>query len=235
MGDCPIPQNANGATCTMGQCGFDCEDGFHKCGSSCLSNTSPNSCGSSCAPCPSTPNSTPICKVDGTCGANCDAGYFACETTSGAFTGCELDHWNFDDGTTQDFTANFNRGVTVAQWRSPSFSYYQNASNYSGMFYVNKDICGLATSYTTNPTRNGRTLSGYIYIAPALPPGSRFYLVLTSSAGYVDIDLPVPPPDQWSLVSHVTTFTDEPTRFSIAMDLGAAWSGTFYIDDWSWK
>ena len=48
-----------------------CADGYHLCDNTCVSNDSVDSCGSSCAPCPTDPNGTATC--DGTsCGIDCD-------------------------------------------------------------------------------------------------------------------------------------------------------------------
>ncbi|MFN7131505.1 MAG: hypothetical protein ACK4N5_05440 [Myxococcales bacterium] len=54
-----------------------CNPGFHRCGNGCASDSSPLSCGASCAPCPAPPNATATC--DGTsCGFVCNPGHHRC-------------------------------------------------------------------------------------------------------------------------------------------------------------
>jgi hypothetical protein len=55
-----------------------CRPGFHACGDSCVDNTSINSCGTSCSPCPSDPNSMGATCDGTTCGQMCNGGYHAC-------------------------------------------------------------------------------------------------------------------------------------------------------------
>ena len=69
---CPLPANAT-ATCS-GSCGFACNNGFHKCGVECRSNSDATACGTSCQVCPppTTGSGNPICS-SGTCGLICTA------------------------------------------------------------------------------------------------------------------------------------------------------------------
>ncbi len=71
---CPSVSNGT-ATCSASTCGFACNTGFHRCGTSCARNTDPAACGASCVPCPAPPaNGTSTC--DGTvCDFTCNAGY----------------------------------------------------------------------------------------------------------------------------------------------------------------
>lgn len=70
---CPAPDNAD-PTCTDGECDFECEAGFHRCGDACVADDSVQSCGNSCTPCPVPANGAATC--DGTsCGFTCDTGY----------------------------------------------------------------------------------------------------------------------------------------------------------------
>ncbi len=55
-----------------------CAAGFHRCGNVCVSDLDVNFCGTSCAPCPSPPNSTPICNL-GVCDFVCDATFEQCD------------------------------------------------------------------------------------------------------------------------------------------------------------
>lgn len=68
-----------------------CPVGTHDCNGLCLSNTSVNSCGSSCAACPSVEGGTPTCS-QGACGIQCDPGFKRC----GA--GCIASSLCCDDG-----------------------------------------------------------------------------------------------------------------------------------------
>ena len=72
-GGCPPRGNASvvvvGSTCT-----YTCNGGFHACGDSCLSNTSPDSCGTSCTPCQTRTNANRGCtQATSTCTYSCDA------------------------------------------------------------------------------------------------------------------------------------------------------------------
>ncbi len=51
-----------------GEC--TCDDGFHACGASCLSDSSPESCGDRCEPCPEVEGGEATC-TEGQCGTNC--------------------------------------------------------------------------------------------------------------------------------------------------------------------
>lgn len=55
-----------------------CDSEFHPCGNVCVSNLDPNSCGSSCTPCLSPPDSSPICEL-GACGFVCDDTFEQCD------------------------------------------------------------------------------------------------------------------------------------------------------------
>ncbi|MCA2977665.1 MAG: VCBS repeat-containing protein, partial [Myxococcaceae bacterium] len=80
---CTAPANAS-PVCTSGVCGFTCNTGFHRCGAQCLPDDSPDSCGTSCSPCPPGPaNTTPTCTratttSPYTCGWACGAGTNRC-------------------------------------------------------------------------------------------------------------------------------------------------------------
>ncbi|HUJ24865.1 MAG TPA: hypothetical protein VLW85_02525 [Myxococcales bacterium] len=72
--------NGNGACNTStGTCFLaSCVGGYHVCGGSCASNSSLNSCGSSCSPCPTDPHGTATCN--GTfCDISCNSGYNDCD------------------------------------------------------------------------------------------------------------------------------------------------------------
>ena len=76
-GNCPQPTNGS-ATCADGVCGTRCNAGFHACGSSCFSDSSPTACGAGCLTCPAGPaGSTPAC-VNGACSYTCMAGTHLC-------------------------------------------------------------------------------------------------------------------------------------------------------------
>jgi hypothetical protein len=68
--------------CNSSACDFTCNSSFHKCGSSCLANTSVLGCGtSSCSPCTDPANGAPTCNGT-TCDVQCDSGYHACNSNS---------------------------------------------------------------------------------------------------------------------------------------------------------
>ncbi|HPV04046.1 MAG TPA: DUF1565 domain-containing protein [Myxococcota bacterium] len=67
-------------------CGFKCDDGYHRCGSSCKLDSDPNACGDSCTLCVSKANSTRAC-LDGQCALICNDGWGDCDERYD--TGCE--------------------------------------------------------------------------------------------------------------------------------------------------
>jgi len=69
---CQTPPNAS-PVCAGGSCDFACNLGFHRCGNACLADTSVDSCGASCTPCPRQ-NGTPSCAA-GVCGLTCSPGF----------------------------------------------------------------------------------------------------------------------------------------------------------------
>lgn len=74
---CQLGAHATGTTCDGYQCGLQCASGYHLCGGNCVSNTDPNTCGTSCSACPPPIGGTATC--DGTsCGATCPSGQKLC-------------------------------------------------------------------------------------------------------------------------------------------------------------
>jgi hypothetical protein len=72
-GGCPPRANAT-ITLNGSECVYTCNSGFHACGDACLSNTSPDSCGSSCTPCELRSNATRGCAAaTSTCTYSCEA------------------------------------------------------------------------------------------------------------------------------------------------------------------
>jgi hypothetical protein len=81
-GDADAGDGCSGDAC------LTCMPGFHDCGGTCVSNTSVNTCGSSCVPCPHESNAVATC--DGTtCGQTCFADFGDCNAMPG--DGCETD------------------------------------------------------------------------------------------------------------------------------------------------
>lgn len=82
--NCPDPTSGHGAgVCEGGVCGITCDSGYHRCGDTCASNTSIQSCGTganACTACPTPPaNGSATCS--GTplaCGVACNTGYHRC-------------------------------------------------------------------------------------------------------------------------------------------------------------
>jgi cysteine-rich repeat protein len=73
---CSMPDGGSApGSCVAGMCGDGvCALGFHVCAGSCVSNSSPTSCGTRCTACPLVANGTPTC--DGTnCGFECNRGF----------------------------------------------------------------------------------------------------------------------------------------------------------------
>ena len=82
-GSCPSDQKLCFGACIPNgmSCDGSCPSGTHYCSGSCFDNTSVNSCGTSCTPCPVPPNATMATCAGGTCGFACNPGYRACGST----------------------------------------------------------------------------------------------------------------------------------------------------------
>ncbi|MBL8917403.1 MAG: VCBS repeat-containing protein [Myxococcaceae bacterium] len=84
---CTAPANAT-ATCVSGTCDFTCQSGYHRCGTQCLPDNSPSSCGTSCSACPAgPPNTTTTCTrstptAPFACGWDCGPGTNRCTINS---------------------------------------------------------------------------------------------------------------------------------------------------------
>ena len=55
---CAAPPNGASASCVSGVCDFTCNPGFHRCGTQCVSDSSVDTCGLNCTPCPNGPANT---------------------------------------------------------------------------------------------------------------------------------------------------------------------------------
>jgi hypothetical protein len=71
---CPPRANATSSV-VEGGCVYTCVEGHHACGDACMSNTSPDSCGTSCTPCVARANADRTC-VDGGCVYACQNPYY---------------------------------------------------------------------------------------------------------------------------------------------------------------
>ena len=74
-------------SCVNSKCQLDCLAGFHRCGNACVRVADTATCGDMCTPCPTGPNSTPICN-NNVCGYSCvavsgGATYRQCAGTAG--------------------------------------------------------------------------------------------------------------------------------------------------------
>lgn len=76
---CPV--NASSTQCSGNQCvAVSCSPGFHVCNGDCVGNTSVDHCGSSCTPCPTSPDGEAWC--DGArCHLECNLGTLECGTS----------------------------------------------------------------------------------------------------------------------------------------------------------
>lgn len=80
---CTPPANGT-SVCASGVCDFTCNSGFHRCGTQCVADSSPDSCGTSCSACPAgPPNTTTTCTrptptSQFACGWDCGAGTNRC-------------------------------------------------------------------------------------------------------------------------------------------------------------
>lgn len=63
-------QCEGGASCNLETNVCTCNEGFHACSGTCFDSSSPNSCGTSCVPCPTDPNGVATCD-EGRCGIEC--------------------------------------------------------------------------------------------------------------------------------------------------------------------
>jgi len=86
---CPAPANAT-ATCTAGQCGFDCLAGFHRCGDQCRPDSDIGACGVDCRVCDFPQGGSATCEA-GACKPACPSMRKlcnnACVATSAACNG----------------------------------------------------------------------------------------------------------------------------------------------------
>lgn len=90
-GSCPNGQKLCFGACiaTSMACNGSCPSGTHECNGNCFDNTSVNSCGTSCTPCPVPTNATmATCGGNGQCGFVCNAGYKQCGSACIPMTGC---------------------------------------------------------------------------------------------------------------------------------------------------
>lgn len=89
-GSCPNGQKLCFGMCipTGMACNGSCPGGTHECNGNCFDNTSVNSCGTSCTPCPVPANATMATCSSGTCGFVCNSGYKQCGSTCIPSTGC---------------------------------------------------------------------------------------------------------------------------------------------------
>lgn len=87
---CVGPDSHGRAVCNLGECGIECDMGYHVCpgrgGPRCLDDTSPLSCGTSCEPCLTPANSSATCNT-GVCGFACNPGWGDCNRNPA--DGCE--------------------------------------------------------------------------------------------------------------------------------------------------
>ena len=79
-GACPNGQKLCVGTCIPASmaCSGTCPNGTHDCSGNCFDNTSVNSCGLSCTPCPVPANATMATCTGATCGFTCNSGYKVC-------------------------------------------------------------------------------------------------------------------------------------------------------------
>jgi hypothetical protein len=89
-GSCPAGQKLCFGACiaTGMACNGSCPTGTHECNGNCFDDTSVNSCGTSCTPCPVPANATAATCNGGTCGFTCNSGYKQCGTTCIPSTAC---------------------------------------------------------------------------------------------------------------------------------------------------
>jgi hypothetical protein len=74
---CTPRQNAT-VLCSAGTCNYTCDPGYHECSDSCLDDSSLDSCGDRCQPCPQPQNGQAAC-VANQCAVTCNPGYHACD------------------------------------------------------------------------------------------------------------------------------------------------------------
>lgn len=145
---CSAPANAY-ATCAdpfQGTCGYMCQPGFNLCGQQCVPE-SVSSCGSSCTPCPSVPNSTPVCQ-SGQCLFACAAGFANCNGI--ASDGCEV-----------ELSANPNHcgacGVTCSTSNWPQVGSYECSQSQCGIDTCNTGYADCDLNKTNGCEKNLNT------------------------------------------------------------------------------
>ena len=89
-GSCPSGQKLCFGMCIPNgmACNGSCPGGTHECNGNCFDDTSVNSCGTSCTPCPVPANATMATCSNRTCGFVCNSGYKQCGSSCIPSTGC---------------------------------------------------------------------------------------------------------------------------------------------------
>lgn len=148
---CGAPTNGS-ATCvgrtsdagTTLSCDFVCGAGFHRCGMACLSDDAPESCGTSCTPCPSTANGTATC-AQGACGIQCAGGFNFCGG------GCVPDTSATACGPSCSVCSAPDGGAPVCQSNACAFTCAAGFNPCNGQCASATDVTSCGASCTTCP------------------------------------------------------------------------------------
>jgi len=228
---------------------LDCASTEHVCNNACMSKTSPQACGPSCAVCPSVPNAQSTC--DGTaCSFSCDPKTLRC-TANGGHDYCQkqgftfegnvgTDGWRADVGfdnaaATGSSSVSTQRASSGTQSLAVPFT--ATATRDLLLIYSNPCGRGFATTQPETLDLRNRTLTAQLFLdsASAAASGAKCSLTAFGAAcAGCDSSADVPLGKWTTLVSHLGP-TDAPDTTYIGVQCqfttSASFSGTAWLDD----
>jgi hypothetical protein len=183
----------------------DTTGGFHRCGDTCVSNTSTQTCGSSCTPCAVPANGSATCNGT-SCGIACNSGFtpvgmmcLSCDSscdanatpvtgTGGRYTGKTMGGSN-NSGSCGGAAA--PEAVYKLTLAAPADVFITtHGTGFNTVLYVRRDSCCGGAEVACNDDADGRTTS--VLSLPALLPGTYYIFVdgaNAASAGSYTVDI----------------------------------------------
>jgi hypothetical protein len=234
---CPNNCRPDGTDC------LTCSSSEHACSGVCKSNNSPDSCGTSCSPCPAGRYAVGTCG-SGTCGyacqagsAQCRAGLNSCEKSAWSFESGSLDYWSsitsadmIDTGPLATSTGRAHAGSASAAMPISVTPIHHNVR-------LGLTPCGY------NPDQHGidwrnRTFRFWMYLdSPGAPAGTHdCYAGISSQGVQAGYDVVVKiSSNQWQKASWSMPWPEAAdTSFltiNCYLDSSKSWTGTLYFDD----
>lgn len=225
---------------------LECASAEHACDALCVSNTSPDTCGTRCEKCPEPLNTVPLCQ-NGGCGYACKPSYGSCNRPG---DGCEPLSWDFevDHGTwfvpSGGEFANVLEALELSSAQrhggAKSAKAAVEASGESrSQFLFATWLCGTVFEGGQSFDVSGKTMRIWINVAPRGGAGSAHKCMLTMrdiSDASENLDEWVPMPNnRWTSLSHRWTSSGARNAqylgLNCILDVSTPWSGDIYIDD----